>query len=285
MYVVLKKVQFALLRKIGEGKLALDSNGRTPLLYAVITRATGVVKLLLRRPEINPNLSADDGRTPVFFAAWRRYLDIVNLLLERDDINPDLPDRNGRTLLSFAAEWGREGLVKQLLERGDVNPDLPDSNGQKPLSYAARKGREGIVRLLSNSTTLNCEWSEDGDRMPTAVADENASREEATHPLLATETITLHTDGDPPPLKAPISGSILSEPLPEKALPLEQPSPEQLPSPIASPSPLPFPGSPSGFSFFLYALIPLLFLFFALIMCHGYGDSHELFRVIHSAWQ
>ena len=210
----------------------------------------------------------------------------MNLLLERGDINPGLPDRNGRTLLLFVAEWGRQDLVKLLLGREDVNPDLPDTNGQTFLSYAATKGREGIVRLLSDFTALDCESSEYRDRMPTSVADENASCKEATHPPPATEpTCITSYIADRPAPEAPISGPLLCEPPTEKASPLKQFSPDQfLSTPVPS-APLPSLGSGSVFYFFLRTLVPLIFLFFALMMCHGYGDSLELFHANYSAWR
>jgi len=173
--------------------------------------------------------------------------------------------------------------VKLLLGRGDVNPDLPDTRGQKPLSYAALKGRQVIVRLLSDFTALNCESSEDRDRMPASVADESASCKEAIHPTPPTGPIASYTADHPAP-EGPISGSLLCEPSPDKASPLKQFSPEQLPSPPA-PSPLLSLCSGSLFHFFPRTLIPLIFLFFALMMCYGYGDSLELFHAIYSAWQ
>lgn len=41
---------------------------------------------------------------------------MVKLLLEREDINPNLPDRSGWISLWFGAGSGREAVVKLLLE-------------------------------------------------------------------------------------------------------------------------------------------------------------------------
>ena len=69
------------------------------------------------------------GQTPLFWAAYYGDEGMVKILLGRDDINPDMPDSRGQTLLSLAAENGQEGAVRILLRRGNVIPDKPDKYG------------------------------------------------------------------------------------------------------------------------------------------------------------
>ena len=82
---------------------------------------------------INPNSSGKSGRTPLSWASGEGHENIVKLLLGREDVNPDIPDtKYGQTPLSWAAEYGREGVVELLLEREDVNPDSPSKFGRTP---------------------------------------------------------------------------------------------------------------------------------------------------------
>jgi len=135
-----------------------SKSGRTPLSWATGNGHEGIVKRLLRRKDVNPNIpNTKYGRTPLSYAAGRGHEGIVKLLLEREDLNPDIPDtEKGRTPLSLAAGKGHEGIVKLLLEREDLNPDIPDTKkGRTPLSLAAGRGHEGIVKLLLERKDLN----------------------------------------------------------------------------------------------------------------------------------
>jgi len=103
--------------------------GCTPLSWAAYNGHEEVVKILLRRREVNPDKADDDGQTPLFFAAQNGHEGVVKTLLGQEEVNPDKPDRWGQTPLSIAAQNGYEGLLKILLERG-VNPDKQDNDGQ-----------------------------------------------------------------------------------------------------------------------------------------------------------
>ena len=58
----------------------------------------------------------------------------MRLLLKRDDVNPNISDMVARTALSWAAGNGHEGIVKLLLERKDIDPNAPSGRyDQTPL--------------------------------------------------------------------------------------------------------------------------------------------------------
>ena len=165
-----------------------DNQGRTPLSFAIEGRGPtqlvpsegarpppaseedGVVKLLLERRDVNPNLPDSLGQTPLSMAALWGHESVVKLLLKRGDINPNFPDRNGSTALWFAARWGHEGVVKLLLERGDVNPNPSDSNGQTPLLFAILRADQGVVKLLLQRGDVNPNSSDSKGRKPLSFA-------------------------------------------------------------------------------------------------------------------
>jgi len=134
-----------------------DESGRTPLSLSAGYGYEGVVRALLERDDVNPD-TADIlfGRTPLSWAAQNGHEEVVRILLERDDANPDTADvLFGRTPLSWAAQNGHEGVVRILLGRKDVKPDTPDKSGRTPLSLAAGDGRDGVVRALLEREDVN----------------------------------------------------------------------------------------------------------------------------------
>jgi hypothetical protein len=81
------------------------------------------------------------GLTPLSWATGNGYNAVVKLLLVKDSIDPDLQDSQySRTPLSWAAEGGHEAVVKLLLATGQVEVDSKDNNGRTPLSWAAEEG-------------------------------------------------------------------------------------------------------------------------------------------------
>jgi len=125
-----------------------DCTDRTPLTWGATNGHEGVVRLLLKRGDVDPNHQDKDGRTPLALAAVMGHEGVVKLFLEREDIDPNRPNKDGGAPLSWAAANGHEGVVKSLLERGDVDPNHQDKDGQTPLSWAAAKGHERVVRSL-----------------------------------------------------------------------------------------------------------------------------------------
>ena len=94
------------------------------------------------------SFSARGGLTLLAWAAKGGHEGVVKILLERDDVNPNIPDRYGETPLVIAARKGHEGVVKMLLERNDVNLNTRDRYGKPQLYRAACEGHEGVVKML-----------------------------------------------------------------------------------------------------------------------------------------
>ena len=132
-----------------------DCTGSTPLVWASLNGHEEVVKTLLGRGGINPDIPNEDGRTPLGRAALNGHEGVVKMLLGRDDVNPDKPDRYDRTPLWCAAENGHERVIKMLLGRDDVNPDKPDKYDRTPLWRAAENGHEGVIKMLLGRDDVN----------------------------------------------------------------------------------------------------------------------------------
>ena len=164
---------------------AKDNASCTPLMWAAIRGHGGVVKMLLGRGDVNPDLAGsrwnwsplmwaiakkDEGVVKVFLerrglnsdqassvydqavllhAAAYGHEGVVKMILEREDISPNQVPGESHTPLALAAVWGHEEVVKMCLERKDINPNIAGTDkGYTPLAAAAAKGHEGIVKML-----------------------------------------------------------------------------------------------------------------------------------------
>ena len=159
----------------------IDGAGTTPLIWAARHGNEEVVRLLLRKKQVQPDKpDVKSGRTALSWAAgnghegvvrlflaprfvnpesigrrWGKAVRIVGVLFGGRYVNPDSLDKYGQTPLSWAANNGYEGMVKLLLWRKDVNPDSSTMLGRTPLSLAAENGYEGITKLLLEREDVN----------------------------------------------------------------------------------------------------------------------------------
>jgi len=132
-----------------------DCTGSTPLVWAASNGHEGVVKILLRRDDINPGKATLYHETPFWWAANNKHERVAKILLGRDDTDPDKPNADGESPLWSAAQYGNEGLVKILLGRDDIDPNQPNYYGTTPLSIAAQNGHEGVVKTLLGRNGAN----------------------------------------------------------------------------------------------------------------------------------
>lgn len=129
-----------------------NSQGDTPLHWAVSERRVDVVEYLLRRPGIDVNVKNKRGETPLWVAvnySSGSGADIVERLLSISGIDIDASDAAGQTPFSRAVERASRSVVDALLACG-ANADAVDDKGRTTLSYAASRGAldEGILELL-----------------------------------------------------------------------------------------------------------------------------------------
>ncbi|KNG85415.1 ankyrin repeat-containing protein [Aspergillus nomiae NRRL 13137] len=112
------------------------------------------VERLKQNSAIPVNSCDKQGCTPLWIAANRGYGKMVKLLLGRKDLEPDIPNTYGVTPLEQVVITGDKAMVKLLLAHGGIDPIRQYSYDRKkapqlcPLSTAATMGRAAIVKLL-----------------------------------------------------------------------------------------------------------------------------------------
>ena len=119
--------------------------GFTGLHEVVFLGIVELVAPMLEMGKWDVNAANYIGSTALVLAAQRGQEGVVKALLERKEVNPNLGDtKYGRAPLWLAARSGHEGVVKILSERNDVNPNQADAEyGATPLLCATEHGHEG----------------------------------------------------------------------------------------------------------------------------------------------
>ena len=132
-YFGIVEIVEALIGRKGYDINQRDCMGLTSLIHAAREGNEEVVRLLLTRDDINPDMACEDRRTPLSGACENGHDGVVALLLARSDVNPNEPDNDGQTPLFWASGNGHEEAVRLLLTWDDINPDMQDNDGQTAL--------------------------------------------------------------------------------------------------------------------------------------------------------
>ncbi|BEU15928.1 hypothetical protein wHmcTK_11110 [Wolbachia pipientis] len=124
-----------------------NTNGNTPLRFAVRSGNLAEVKILLKK---GADVNAKDETyfmTPLHYATVYGHKEIVELLIEKGaDVNAK--DETDFTTLHYATVYGHKEIVELLIEKGaDVNAK-DETDFMTPLHYATVYGHKEIVELL-----------------------------------------------------------------------------------------------------------------------------------------
>ncbi len=174
LFVALKLQQHqkmaSLLKEFPAAANCRDTDGDSPLHFAVEAGDLRSVSLLLRNPLIDVNLTDRNGRTPLALACLHGQDQLALLLLSRNDIDADKADNNGLSPLLLATHSNREAIVAALLNKPDVDPNQCAVNGVSPLMYAIDSKQLPILRCLLASPMLDLERTLSNGMTPAATA-------------------------------------------------------------------------------------------------------------------
>lgn len=130
--------------------------GTTALHMAAWMGHLDLVRLLLRKEDIQTNLMSAKGESPLTLAARNRHWSIVHLMINTPGVDVN-KTRSGPSPLSYAAEHGKEDVVRALLDTGCVDIHYRDQSGRSPVLYAAESGHRQIVRLLLEAANMDAD--------------------------------------------------------------------------------------------------------------------------------
>ncbi|EAW20706.1 ankyrin repeat domain-containing protein [Aspergillus fischeri NRRL 181] len=133
-----------------------DNTGRTPLVWATVTRRADIVQSLLASGFVDLDHRDSDGRTAIFHAASLGYDDIMELLMQ-NGANAFCTDKEGHTpfwaLLSTRSRRQEYEPIQNPFHIINLimslpDPDVKDQDGRTLLSWAAEFGDEALVQAL-----------------------------------------------------------------------------------------------------------------------------------------
>ncbi|KAG0123537.1 ankyrin repeat-containing domain protein [Tuber indicum] len=138
--------------------------GQTPLSAAATNGRVGVVRMLLERPELDPNL-ADGvrGMTPLMHAVERSHEEVARLLLAHPRTLVTLTSAECReTAFRMAIRCDAEGIVGELLrhEEVDVAISAAAGVGDASLKLAMECAGDGVVGILLRDSRVDVNFSE-----------------------------------------------------------------------------------------------------------------------------
>ncbi len=125
-----------------------DSNGLTPLHYAIIYNQTDIAQILINNGA-ELGIGDNEGKSPLHHASLygREYL--AEMLIEEGaDINHK--NRYDKTPLHYVGLYGNMDLTTLLLKNG-AYLNAVDRYGATPLLYSSIYGASGTSKILSNN--------------------------------------------------------------------------------------------------------------------------------------
>ena len=137
------------LRGEGRNINEADSNGATPLMYAIWSKKPDVVKYLI---ESGADIKAKDsnGFDALIYAVDYKQLEIIDILIDKGaDIN--IKDNYGMTVLVRSIWLAKDENIAKLFIRKGANVTMRDSEGYTALDHAFNYGLMGIAVELINA--------------------------------------------------------------------------------------------------------------------------------------
>ncbi|KAF7177619.1 hypothetical protein CNMCM7691_005948 [Aspergillus felis] len=126
-YDSLLAMKVLLLQDGADIKAVKETEGIPLLVKAVINRSPKVVRFLLTRHGVDPNVKNDEGKAPLAYAAYECFNDMVKILLKCPHVDVNCPDNNGCTPLRLAAGRSHAFVVRTLLSNPSVDVSARDN--------------------------------------------------------------------------------------------------------------------------------------------------------------
>lgn len=134
-----QKSYVKLFLSAGSDPTTRDNNGHTPLMWAIRMGDLQSFHLILEHEKCEPNAQDQSGRTALSWCATPAddcAIEMGRDLLRRADVDPNLTEHSGQTALMRAVRSGNPKLVKAFLTSDLIDPDLGSHSRSTPLRLA-----------------------------------------------------------------------------------------------------------------------------------------------------
>ncbi|KAF2168781.1 hypothetical protein M409DRAFT_20798 [Zasmidium cellare ATCC 36951] len=187
----------------GSGGCEKDSEGWTPLMYAVTSSNLELVRLLLHKSNVQVSDEDNSGRNAISHAAQRSNTAILKHLILKDDTCTDTKDENGwsplawtldppervanaRVLLPFhcqglenseglamfilATRWGASRIASSLIDERTFAINTVSAEGRTALSFASERGNDVLVWQLLHTEGVDIDLADESGMTPSSWA-------------------------------------------------------------------------------------------------------------------
>ena len=101
-----------------------DKEGKTALMWSIITKHKKIAKFLLKQPGIDVNVKDADGQNALHVALENGDSEVVKLILKTGNVDVNCMDPVGTAPIHYAVREGNVPLVKMFLTHRDVDVNL-----------------------------------------------------------------------------------------------------------------------------------------------------------------
>lgn len=172
-----------------------DSQGQTPLHYAISRNFTEFVTGALANLYVNPAIADNRGRTPMHLAVLENNLTVIRGLLRRADVDVNARDESSMTPLEYAVSRKFIKASAILIEDARTDINALGSNSEAPLHFAIRENLGGIVNALMGQDTININVRGPGGQTPLHIA-VDSGRDDVVAALLARSDVMINSKND-----------------------------------------------------------------------------------------
>ena len=126
-----------------------DSNGRTLLYVAMISKNFEIIKALLVKYKVDPNIADNSGKKPFHIACEMKNADVVDLFINQSPSTIDINEQyKEMTPIEIACNRGDFETVQLLLKQEGIIVNQSSKYDIPPLLCACEKWKPDIIKLL-----------------------------------------------------------------------------------------------------------------------------------------
>lgn len=146
-----------------------NSNGLTPIEFAISKDAVDVVEFLIKEHGVQFNKSKKVNRDLMSICVKNGFLDMLDLLKKYDFLDLNQIDSTGSTLAHMAVKEKRQDILKFLIKH-HVDINILDQKSKTPLHYIVENKDIGLLACLTGLTNIDWDKKDADENTPLHLA-------------------------------------------------------------------------------------------------------------------